>query len=358
MKGFIWWRWLIVILIASVATMVSEATTVGSEAQSGRELGELFPSSIGGRPLVVRTWSGPEWIARYDPDVPEGAAAIEQAETFLATTGTSADELDVATALLRPSPGNMATISAMRLAGAEAHRLAESSVRLMRPDISRPTLSLRHISDRTVLKVSDRAAAGAYPVTVYPVDDTVWFVDAGGPLLEDILAALPPPAADARPGYDLAAVFPTRIGGERRDILSIASGWRPMQASFIRFDWTGIEEQLFLATGAGKYDLNSASGISLESGLLPGVSAYQIAAADEDVMQEVLHDIVLPRVAAGAARSEPAEIAGRPLLEVQAPPASGDRKLLRSAYIYVSGDTIWWLEAEEPHLTELLEQLP
>ena len=189
-------------------------------------------------------------------------------------------------------------------------------------------------------------------MTVYPSGDTIWFVDAGGPLLEEILAALPPAPPGAAPTYDLAAIFPKRIGGERRDALLVRVGWLGPMATLVRLDLDGVAAEIFLATGAGYYDLTSASGLALEFGIRPNLSAYEIAGADKAVMGQILDDIVLPRIGGGDARTEPVEVAGRALVLVQTPPDQ------QSLYLYVSGDTIWWLEAGEPHLTELVEQLP
>jgi hypothetical protein len=110
--------------------------------------------------------------------------------------------------------------------------------------------------------------------------------------------------------------------------------------------------------------------MSMEVGFRPTLSAYQIAGADQAVMGQILEEILLPRIRGGEARTEPVEVAGRALVLVQAPrpqrvigeETQGAVRLseesTRTFYLYVSGDTIWWLEAEEPYLTELLEQLP
>ena len=353
---------LALVLTASVAiAQDGPAPTDGpspdTQARSyARDLVSLFPSTLDGRALGVEDFSGSEWLSRSDPESPEGAVALGRAEALLAAAGKSVEDLTVATALHVPSPGNVATITAVQLRGSEAYELVEPIIGLLRADIGSPRLRLKPIADRTVLEVRDASAPGTYPVTVYPVGDTVWFVDAGGSLREQILEALPqaPPRSAA---YDLAVIFPKRIGGARRDTLYVASGWRLPLATMFPFDLEGLAEEVYLATGAGYYDVATASGMSMVVGFRAMLTAYQIAGADEVVMHQVLEEILLPRFRGGEARAEPVEVAGRDLLLVQVEGRRDDEPT-EQVHLYVSGDTIWALEAEEPHLTELLEQLP
>jgi hypothetical protein len=203
--------------------------------------------------------------------------------------------------------------SPVQLRGTEAYELVGPVVGFLRGDIGSPQLRLRPIADRTVLEVRDAAAPGMYPVTVYPVADTVWFVDAEGPLLRQILEALPQ-VQPRSAAYDLADVFPQRIGGARRDWFFLASGWGLPLATMFPFDLEGLAEEVYLATGAGYYDVATASGMSTEVGGF--VTAYQIAGADEAVVHQVLEEVLMPRFMSGEAHAEPVEVAGRDLVLV------------------------------------------
>lgn len=359
-------RWLFFCAASTLVLVLDASIAIGQDGPASTsdpsahaqvrasDLAAEFPSTLDGDALEIEVFSGAEWLARYDRESADGAAALERAEALLAAAGKPVEGLTVATALVVPSPGNVATITAVQLFDTRAYELVEPAVGLMRGDISNPRLRLRPIADRSVLEVRDAASPGTYPVTVYPVGDTVWFIDAGGRLRERILEALPlaPPGSAA---YDLAEVFPQRIGGARRDWFFLASGWGMPLMTRVPLDLDGVAEEVYLATGAGYYDVATASGMSTEVGGF--LTAYQIAGADEAVMHQVFEGILLPRFMGGEARAEPVEVDGRDLVLVTLQ-GRRDGEPTRQVHVYLSGDTIWMLEAEEAGLTELLEQLP
>lgn len=316
-------------------------------------LDERFPVSIAGQPLEIRTWTGPEWLARFDPATEPGVRALDAAERLFSATTASPDALSVRTAILQPSAGNVVAVEALQVEGVDAHRLVEVATAIVHPEIERPWLELDWISDRTVFLARDLAMPGSYPVTVYADDDTVWFVNASGPLRGDLLAQLPPPRPMAEAAFDLADVFPTVLGGHARDLFTLRSGglgWGTPLVSLAEVELDGFAEDVVLMTGADWYELITASGLAVRFGLLPSVNALQVAGSDEDMMRRVRDEILLPRMGGGEAQSETVRMAGRELLRVTSQAAT--------VYLYVSGDTIWWLEAEDPDLLEVVEQLP
>jgi len=191
---------------------------VPSTASLDSDLAELFPISVNGRLLEVASWSGPEWVARLDPQDRDGAAAIRKTEALVASTGKTLEDLMVATALFEPSPGNYATIAAMRVPGSQALQLIDPVIDVMVGVIS-PETVWRSIADRWVIVVRDAAVPGMYPVTVYPSGDTVWVMQAERQFVEALLMALPPqaplrgPVGDLErvevPEFGLAVSFPT-----------------------------------------------------------------------------------------------------------------------------------------------------
>ena len=77
------------------------------------------------------------------------------------------------------------------------------------------------------------------------------------------------------------------------------------------------------------------------------------------MLRRIVDEVVLPRIGRGTARTEPVEIAGRALIELESPTFSGrSTDATATSYLYLGGDTVWWLTAEGAHLTELLDQLP
>ena len=59
---------------AAVAAPWERLAVVPSAASPDSGLAELFPTSVDGQAVVAETWSGAEWVARFDSGVPGGAA--------------------------------------------------------------------------------------------------------------------------------------------------------------------------------------------------------------------------------------------------------------------------------------------
>jgi len=179
-----------------------KSVQVPPSASSGSAIAKSFPASVGGRPVEVTTWSGPQWLTRYDPEGPdEGIAlAIEATEALVTAAGTTLDELTIATAVLEPSYGKGANITAVHIPGSRAFDLIDPVIDLM-AGATEPRVGWDRVSDRWVALVVDEAApdTGAgrhpetYPLALYPAGDIVWVIQVEhGPLVEVIVADLPP----------------------------------------------------------------------------------------------------------------------------------------------------------------------
>ena len=161
---------------------------VPSSASPDDDLAALFPAWVNGRPPEVQSWSWEEWVARQDPGSRDTASAME---AFVASRGKTLEDLEVSTTLLEPRPGNYATIAAVRLRGVDAGELFEPVIELMLGTIEHPDMEWRSVGDTWVIRIRDASLPGAYPMYAYPVDDSIWLVQADQALRGGIIAALP-----------------------------------------------------------------------------------------------------------------------------------------------------------------------
>jgi hypothetical protein len=197
---------------APPASLFLAACASGDPEPGATALLEQFPVDIEGTPLEVLACAGPAWLEMHDRADPDTAATIERAETLVGSVGRSIDDVTVAVALHEPEPGRNATITGLRVAGAQAQRLADPAIPLLL-GIERPDKRYRYVGkDRIpVTEVRDEIIPGSQPVTMYaPVGDTLWFVTADEPeLLERIIEALPGPGGRFEvPDPGVAITFP------------------------------------------------------------------------------------------------------------------------------------------------------
>jgi hypothetical protein len=344
-----------------------------ASAPAGQPSGDLagvFPDTVAGVPVSVEVQSGSQWLAAADRATPDGAKVASLTESLLASTGSQPDDLQVATALIEPSPDNRATITALQVAGADAATLVDPAIAMLLGDVQEPELRLRWMAGRDVLRVSDAALPGTYPRTVYPVGDTLWVVEAEGDVLTEILGALPaaPSAAEADPGPELAGVFPYRIADQRRSQLSVISGWSDLLGSApgAMFDPAHEAEavQLFLERGIGIGDLSSAYAVwDDDLDIVVLVAAFQIADAQADVMQGILEDVLVPVFSGTAIEPQvtTAQVAGRDVTVFSDGSATDGSGTGDTYYFTVVGDTIWMVNIvaeDETLVDEVFAQLP
>lgn len=173
---------------------------------------EQFPTELEGVPLEPQACAGPAWLAMHDPDDPGTAVTIDRAQTLVDAAGRSIDDLTVAAATYELEPGRITTITALRIEGARAGRLADPVVALLL-GIERPDKRYRYVGQGRfpVTKVRDATIPGSDAVTMYaPVGDTLWFLTADEPgLLERVVEALPGPGGRFHaPELGIAITFP------------------------------------------------------------------------------------------------------------------------------------------------------
>jgi hypothetical protein len=154
------------------------------------ELAAAFPRDVDGQPLSVRERQGPAWIASYDADDPDDAAAITAIEGFVDSLDRGIDDLTVAWALV-PVRGRPAAITAIRVTGAESGDLVDAVIPFLFADTVTPARTLKMYAGKRVIRVTDAANPGSYPRYIYPDRDTLWLVEADEHYLEGIFGALP-----------------------------------------------------------------------------------------------------------------------------------------------------------------------
>ncbi|MEA2026469.1 MAG: hypothetical protein U9O18_07240, partial [Chloroflexota bacterium] len=221
------------------------AAATASSASPDGDLAESFPVSVHGQPLEIASWNGSEWVGRYDPETPDGATAIERTEAFVTALDATLEELTIATAFVEPSPDNYVTIAAARVAGVDEYDLFEPVIEFMLGNVSSPALRWSSIADKWIISVRDASLRGVYPTTVYLSADTVWLVQADRPVLDEILATLPPATNAGRvdvPEAGITVTFPVDwtvdIVNESSSIPAVSDGtnttletWRVLDAS-------------------------------------------------------------------------------------------------------------------------------
>jgi hypothetical protein len=211
---------------AGVAARQDGLSVIPSAASTDSELAGLFPVSVGGQPVPVETWSGAQWVAGLDPDIPEEAAAIAATESLLAEVGSTLDEVEVASASVDLGQDGEVTIAAVRVPGSRAYDFIDAAVGALMPHAAEPAVGWGWAGDAWIAFYVRRDTSDDVLVIAYPADDTVWVIDA--PAREDtpmavrtepIIEALPPqsgvigpivslPQRVEAPALGIAASFP------------------------------------------------------------------------------------------------------------------------------------------------------
>lgn len=295
-------------------------SVVPSEASTGSELAGLFPLSVGGQPVAVETWSGPEWVARLDPGVPGDAAAITATGSLLVAVGTTLDDLQVASASLDLGKDGEVTIAAVRVPGSRAYDFVDAAVGFLLPPAADPSLGWGWAGDAWIAYHVDRAAHDDDPVVVYPAADTIWVIAAQArghrpiePWVEPILEALPPqsaligpivplPQRVEVPGLGVAASFPEDWTVETVPVTAEAqtSIDRAITRFGIEAEWMGAVS----AIGPADPELHAAPACRLEVfGQTEVTPRAWIAAATEGnrcyLIDETPAGLVRARIAPG-----------------------------------------------------------
>ncbi|MFO1540399.1 MAG: hypothetical protein ACKOTZ_08125 [Chloroflexota bacterium] len=161
------------------------------DADADPVLAAAFPATIDGIALDAATVTGPALVRRTDADDPGGQRRITLLEELLARRGLDLPALSVGFALLVPPDGPGATITAFRVAGADAADLQAELAEVLTVDYLEPLTDEVEVAGRTLLRVSDGPfdPEGVHEVLL-PAGGILWAISAPEPLLGSIVATL------------------------------------------------------------------------------------------------------------------------------------------------------------------------
>jgi cyclophilin family peptidyl-prolyl cis-trans isomerase len=146
-----------------------------------------FPTSLGGQPLPVESYTGPEVAQLAGPDSP----TVIQLRDALVDLGLTLDDLSVAFAgVTGADGGSLASITALRVAGIDESTLLGTiaPIALGLADMRQQAAEL---AGKPVVIITDGPDDGVNRGYGYLHDDTLWLVFAQEPLLSEAIGALP-----------------------------------------------------------------------------------------------------------------------------------------------------------------------
>ena len=345
------------LVLLGALTVALPSATLG---QDGADPSLPFPQTLGGLTLEVETFSGPEYVAQFSSGAAEDLAFIEGTEALVDGVGKTLEDLTVKSALVEPSPGNLAAVVAFQIDGSDARDFTTDAIDLLLGDVVTPELLVRPVAGKWVLRVADAAMPGVYPRTVFIDGDTAWIIQGDEPIVWEALDQLPAatPASAADEGQ-LVAQLPLLLDGRRRTGLYEATEplFMPTLSERLGPELETWLLDLYLKAGVTPADMvgliawwgveSSQDSVQIEGYRLPG--------ADADRAASLLTDVILAEGSAlpeGVVRSE-AQIGGRDVVTLD----SGAFK----QHIFRSADTVWVVtdNADEPELVaEAISALP
>jgi hypothetical protein len=359
-----------VIACLALACVLVAGPAAALAQDEGTDLRAMFPASVEGAALAVEVFDGAAWLGRQDPATEDGALVARRTEELVGAVGKGIGDLTVATALHQPSPGNHAAITAMRVAGAAAAELVRPAIALLLGDVSSPTLRVRAMAGRDVVRVTDAALPGSYPRTIYPAGDTVWVIEAEQPVLEEILVALPDIAEESwvDPAPVLVDEMPDELFGQRRAQVSVSSSWSGLlttePGAMFGPEHEDVAVDLFLSEGITLEDLSSIFGVwDTEADASAFVVGFHVDGGDAALMARLRDEVIVPSISQTAQQPTVGErtVAGRDV-RVLTDQAIEAAARAQETYHFVAGEDVVWMinlaRADEEALVEVIGALP
>ncbi len=151
-------------------------------AAADPELGAMFPTTIGGQPIIVQTHT-----ARQLAETGMTSATRKAIVAGLAAVGKTLDDMS-----LGFSSYANGDLSAVRVRGVDAASIEPQLLRLMISGYSKPRQTPTKLHGKKVIKVTEgKGSAHADPTYFYAHDDVLWEMQAPEPDLTEIFADLP-----------------------------------------------------------------------------------------------------------------------------------------------------------------------
>ena len=179
-------------LVALAPTAMDRLTSLGGgptttpEAASSfagdADLAALFPTTIGGQPIKVQTYTARDLAGQgVDP------ATVQAISDGLATVGKTLDDMT-----LGFSSYSGGDLSAIRVRGVDASGIEQQLMPLVLDGVADPRQTTMQVAGKDVIKVTDGPdGVDASAMYFYAHDDVLWIVTAADPDLTEILQALP-----------------------------------------------------------------------------------------------------------------------------------------------------------------------
>lgn len=340
------------------ALAIALPTSALAQDEDGPDL--PFPTTLGGVPLEVETFSGPEWVAEFSAAGSDDVTFIEGTDALLEGVGKTLDDLTVKSALVEPSPGNVAVVVAIDVDGSDAREFAADAIDLLLGDVVSPELVLRPVAGKWVLRVVDATMPGVYPRTVYLDGNTAWIIQGDEPLVWEALDQLPNvTSAGGADEAQMVSQLPLVLDGRRRTGLYEATEplFMPTLSERLGPPLEAWLLDLYLGAGmtpAEMIGLITWWGVESSQDSVQ-IEGYRLPGSDGELAASLLNNVILAEgsdLPEGVVRSEE-QIAGRDVVVLD----SGVFK----QYLFRSGDTVWVVtdNADEAEMTaEAIAALP
>jgi len=144
------------------------------------ELVSLFPTTLGGEPLEIQSFSGAEIRMFGDAD------ALAQVEEALTAAGRTFDDLSLAFGFNQSSG-----LTAIRIKGMDVASVLDQLLPLLLENVDDPVQTPTEIAGKPVIAITDGQNADAPTQYLYPKGEVIWQVTAAEPVLTEALSALP-----------------------------------------------------------------------------------------------------------------------------------------------------------------------
>jgi hypothetical protein len=143
------------------------------------ELVAMFPD-LGGEPLDIQSFSGPEIQMMADPEI------MVTVEETLSGAGRTIEDLSLAFGF-----NEGGALTAIRVRGADASALLDAFLPLFNDTVEDPVMTPTDIAGRSVIEVTDAANEDAPAQYILASGEVMWQVTAEEPALSEVIGALP-----------------------------------------------------------------------------------------------------------------------------------------------------------------------
>lgn len=166
------------------ATTASPTTSPSAATPSQEPVGFELGADIR-EPTIM---SGPDLMARLDPDDPIQAANIADIEALLEATGAGIEQV----AMLNANAADGETfVGAVRVMGADTETIKTAYVDSTFDDLGEARIEETEIGGKSATRIYDDAEPDQQPLTVYASGDIVWVLRGSAESVAVVIESLP-----------------------------------------------------------------------------------------------------------------------------------------------------------------------